>query len=475
MKTADELLALGQCNLPDLVDYCVALQEHLSSLTQQLAQNSQNSSKPPSSDGYQKPAPKSERKKSGKKSGGQPGHKGHTLKPVEKPDHTVVHKITLCPCGCGSDLSHRPVIRLERRQVFDLPPQKLDVTEHVVEVKVCPKSRNEVQAPWPEGVNAPVQYGVRFIGWLAYLSVQQLLPVERIGQMCEDLLGQGVSDATVQAAAHSTDQSLAPFKGAIVEHILQSDVANTDESGLRVNNKLHWLHVISTKLVTWYGVHAKRGLEAIAFFGILSTYQGILIHDCWASYLELCCKHGLCNGHILRELTFVYEELHQSWAGTFHKLLLDMKQTVTEHKDRNTTQLSSAELSLWRRRYRALIRKGRIANPLTVSPPGNKKRGRKKQTKPQNLLDRLEKHENWVLAFLHDFRIPFTNNLAEQDIRMIKVKQKVSGCFRTRSGAERFLSIRSYISTVRKNGLQVFPAIVSALNGSPFIPSVTVD
>jgi transposase len=345
MKTADELLALGWRNLPELVDYCVALQERLSSLAQQLAQNSRNSGKPPSLDGYQKPAPKSERKKSGKKSGGQPGHKGHTLKPVEKPDHTVVHKITLCPCGCGADLSRRPVIRLERRQVFDLPPQKLDVTEHVVEVKVCPESGNEVQAPWPEGVYAPVQYGVRFLGWLAYLSVQQLIPVERIGQMCEDLFGQGVSDATVQAAAHTTDKSLEPFKGAVVPHILKSSVAHADESGLRVNNKLHWLHVISTKLATWYGVHAKRGREAMASFGILPAYQGTLIHDCLPSYLDLRCKHGLCNGHILRELTFVYEELHQAWAGALHKLLLDMKQAVTEHQDRNMALSPEERLS----------------------------------------------------------------------------------------------------------------------------------
>lgn len=474
MKTAEELLALGRCDLHGLVSYTVILQGRLSALEEKDAQNSRNSSKPPSSDGYQKPAPKTQRKKSGKKSGGQPGHKGHTLEPVKNPDHTVVHKITLCPCGCGADLSRRPIVRVERRQVFDLPPQKLEVTEHVVEFKVCPRSGNEVHTPWPEGVDAPVQYGVRFIAWLAYLCVQQLLPVERIGQMCEDLFGQGVSDATVQAAVSKTDLSVAPFKAAAVNHILQAEVAHADESGSRVMGRLHWLHVVSTKLATWYGIHAKRGREAIASFGLLLAYKGTLVHDCWTSYLELSCSHGLCNGHILRELTFVHEELHQSWAGALHKLLLDMKQVVREHKDRKKT-LSPAEFSLWRRRYRVLIRKGRFANPQAASPPGHKKRGRKKQTKPQNLLDRLEKHEAWVLAFLRDFRIPFTNNLAEQDIRMIKVKQKVSGCFRTIEGAQRFLSVRSYISTVRKNGLQIFPSIVSALNGNPFMPPVTAN
>lgn len=472
MKTADELLALGRRHLPGLVDYCLSLQEQYHALAQTLAQNSRNSSKPPSSDGYQKPAPKSERTKSDKKTGGQPGHAGHTLKPVDKPDHANLIPVTLCPCGCGADLSRRPVLRLERRQVFDLPVQKLEVTEHITEVKLCPASGNEVQAPWPEGVNAPVQYGVRFLAWLAYLSVQQLLPVERIGQMCADLFGQRVSDATVQAAVHAAHEALTPFHDAVVEHIRQSPVANTDESGVRVNKKLHWLHVISTKFVTWYGVHAKRGREAIEAFGILLAYQGILIHDCWAPYLELLCKHGLCNAHILRELTFVHEQLHQPWAGELHRLLFNMNLDVDEHKTHNTN-LTQAELSLWHRRYRALLRKGRAANPTTASPLLPKKRGRKKQTKTQNLLNRLEKHETWVLAFLHDFRIPFTNNLAERDVRMIKVKQNISGSFRTLRGAESFLAIRSYISTVRKNGLPIFPAIVSALTGCPFIPSLS--
>lgn len=472
MKTAEELLALGRRDLLGLVGYTVTLQERLCALEEKDAQNSRNSSKPPSTDGYLKPAPKTQRKKSGKKSGGQPGHKGHTLKPVEKPDHTVLHKITLCPCGCGADLSRCRIVRLERRQVFDLPPQKLEVTEHVVEFKVCPRSGNEVHAPWPNGVDAPVQYGVQFIAWLAYLCAQQLLPVERIGQMCEDLFGQGVSDATVQTALYKADHALTPFKAAVVSHLLQAEIAHADESGSRVMGKLHWLHVVSTKLVTWYGIHAKRGREAIAAFGLLLAYKGTLIHDCWASYLELSCGHGLCNGHILRELTFVHEELQQAWAGALHNLLLEMKQAVNAHRDCNKT-LRPAQLSRFTRQYRALIREGRRANPKTAPPPGPKKRGRKKQTKPQNLLDRLEKHEAWVLAFLRDFRIPFTNNLAEQDIRMIKVKQKISGCFRTMEGAERFLAVRSYISTVRKNGVQIFPSIVSALNGKPFTPSAS--
>jgi len=474
MKTADELFFLGHHDLPGLVTYTVTLQERLRVLEEKDAKNSQNSSKPPSSDGYQKPAPKSLRQKSDKKSGGQQGHKGHTLEPVEKPDHTIVHKLTLCPCGCGADLSRRTVTRVERRQVFDLPPQKLEVTEHVVEFKICPRSGNEVHASWPKGVDAPAQYGSRIIAWFTYLCVQQLIPVERIGQMCQDLFGHGVSDATICSAVQKTDQSISPFKSSVVDHILQAPVAHADESGIRVKGKLQWLHVVSTKLVTWYGIHARRGREAITSFAFLLLFKGILIHDCWASYLELACDHGLCNSHILRELTFVYEELHQDWADALRKLLLDMKQAAADHKNQKKPH-TPTELSCWHRRYRTILRKGRMANPQTAPPPEQKKRGRKKQTKPQNLLDRLEKYEPWVLAFLHDFRVPFTNNLAEQDIRMIKVKQKISGCFRTMEGAQRFLAVRSYISTARKNGLQILPTIVDALNGYPFIPPPTVN
>lgn len=470
MKTAKELLLWGRRNLPGLVNYCLALQEQNTSLALRLAQNSQNSSKPPSSDGYQKPRPKTQRKKSGKKPGGQPGHEGQTLKQVENPDQSVLYKLSLCPCGCGTDLSRRPVIRLEKRQVFDLPPQKLYVIEHVAEIKICPQSGKEVHHPWPEGVTAPAQYSKRFLGWLAYLSVQQLLPLKRIGQMCADIFGRKVSDATVLAAVRSVDQSLVPFRDAILECLRQSPVAHADESGVIVNQKLHWLHVICTELATWYGLHTKRGGEAIDYFAILPDYQGTLIHDCWASYLDLLCKHGLCNSHILRELTFVHEELHQPWAEELHQLLLKMNLEVTEHKTRNTN-LTETKLLNWHNLYHAILKNGRLANPPSP-PPLLKKPGREKQTKPQNLLNRLEKHEAWILAFLHDFRIPFTNNLAEQDIRMIKVKQKISGSFRSPNSAESFLAVRSYISTSRKNDLQIFPAITAALDGKPFIPSI---
>jgi transposase len=465
MKTAADLHDWGQRDLDGLVAYCVTLQER-------LATTSRNSSKPPSHDGYVKPKPKSLRGKTGKKSGGQPGHPGATLEPVEKPDKIEVHPLSSCPCGCGSDLSEQPVLDYKSRQVFELPPQKLIVTEHRVEVKLCPISRELVHTPWPIGITAPVQYGSGFLAWLAYLNTQQFIPLARIDQMSFDLFGQHVSDDTILTAMKAIGQQLIPFSQAVKEQIMQEPVVNADESGLRVAGLLKWLHVLSTPTLTWYGVHCKRGKEALDFFAVLPGFPGRLVHDCWKTYLELPCFHALCVAHILRELIFIHEECDQAWAKTLADLLLDMNQKREEQKLLDS-YFTSERLNEWHQQYQEILRDGRAVNPPIIPiPNAPKKRGRKKQTKAQNLLDRLEKHEDWVLAFLNDFQIPFTNNQAEQDIRMIKVKQKISGTFRTFEGAELFATIRSYISTVRKQGRSIYQDLKAAISGNPFIPGV---
>lgn len=465
MKTAAELHDWGQRDLDGLVVYCLALQER-------LAVTSRNSSKPPSKDGLNKPKPKSLRGKTGKKSGGQPGHPGATLKPVEKPDHIEIHPLISCPCGCGGDLSKQPVLRHESRQVFELPPQKLVVTEHRVEVKRCPLSGELVHSPWPAGVTAPVQYGPDFLAWLTYLNIQQFIPLARIGQMSFDLFGQHVSEDTTLKAIKITGQQLDPFSQAIKELFLQESVVNADESGLRVANSLNWLHVLSTQTLTWYGVHPKRGREALNAFAILPNFMGRLVHDCWKTYLDLPCLHALCVAHLLRELIFIHEECGQVWAKTLADLLLDMNRKREEHK-LLTSCFPPERQEQWHRQYQEILREGRGGNPPVLTlPNAPKKRGRKKQTKAQNLLDRLENHEDWILAFLHDFQIPFTNNLAEQDVRMIKVKQNVSGSFRTFEGAQLFATIRSYISTVRKHGRSIFQNLKAAIAGNPFIPGL---
>lgn len=480
--TREQLMGIARSNPEALVDIILALQDQVQALQEQvhvlqnrvntleerLAQNSNNSSKPPSSDGYTKPNPRSLRKKSGRSSGGQTGHPGSTLSAVEKPDFVVIHTLTRCPCGCGSSLHHQPVLRYESRQVFDLPPQQLIVTEHRSEVKQCPRSGHEVSAAFPIGVSAPTQYGQRFNAWLVYLRTGQLIPLDRVCQITADLFGQCISEGTVQSAVNTTYDALDSFDRKVADILTQAPIAHADETGLRVAGKLHWLHVVSTRFLTWYGIHAKRGGKAIKDFALLPKFAGRLIHDCLQGYFQLDCAHGICNAHILRELIFIHDVLQQSWAGNMKNLLLRMHRSVIAQKNRDGPY-AAVQLVAWIAKYHAVLRRGFAHNPVRHSSRP-RRRGRPMRSKALNLLLRLKTHERSVLAFLHDSRVPFTNNQAEQDIRMVKVQQKISGSFRTFLGAQRFARIRAYLSTVRKNDRNVFSEIVAALSGKPFIP-----
>jgi transposase len=472
--TREELLPIARSNPEALVDIILALQEQVrilelrvEALEAQLAKNSGNSSKPPSSDGLSKPDPKSLRKKSGREPGGQSGHPGSTLPAEGQPDLIVVHPLALCPCGCGADIAGQPLVRHDKRQVFELPPQKLLVIEHQVEVKLCPNTGREVSAFFPGGVSAPVQYGPRFNAWLVYLRGQQLIPLERISQMSADLFGRPISQATIQSAVAAVYRGLAGFEAKVAELLIQAPIAHADETGLRVAGKLHWLHVVSSRTLTWYGVHRKRGSDALKHFALLTRFAGRLIHDCWQAYLDLDCAHGLCNAHLLRELTFLHEVLHQKWARRMADLLARMNRSLCARRDRAGPARQHAA---WTIKFRAILREGFAENPPEQSSMP-KRRGRPKRSKAQNLLLRLQKHEGSVLAFLNDPSVPFTNNQAEQDVRMMKVQQKISGAFRTLSGAQTFARIRAYLSTTRKHQRNVFEAIVAALADQPFMPS----
>lgn len=448
-------------------------------LRDQLAKNSRNSGKPPSSDGLKKPRTRSLREKTGRRSGGQKGHKGQTLEMVEQPDHVRTHQAVQCP-DCATDLRSVEPREVERRQVFDIPPVRVEVTEHQAEIKVCPHCGNQVKGDFPPDVAQPVQYGPRIKAQVSYLNNYQLIPWARTCELLGDFYGHTPAEALVLESNTAVVDGIEPSLDATWQQLIASDVVHFDESGLRVEGHLNWLHVASTNYLTYYGVHPKRGQDGMKALGVLPAFEGWAVHDCWQSYFAFDnCQHALCNAHILRDLLFIVEQYEQNWAEKMIKLLLDIKAEVLVASV-DQISLPLERLAHFERRYDELIAQGLAANPPPADPPpkacgeqGRTKRGRKKQSAPKNLLDRLQEHKPKVLAFMYDFRVPFDNNLAERDVRMVKIKQKVSGAFRTRPGAETFCAIRSYISTVRKHGLNVIDAIHDALTGSPFVPCTT--
>jgi transposase len=477
--TREELLGLVKTAPEGVVDLVLAVQEQVRllqgqvselrwevrELRERLALNSRNSNKPPGSDGLSKPtaAPKSLREKSGRKRGGQPGHPGSTLAQVEKPDHVVTHRIHTCRCGAcaGVSLEGEPIIGYEKRQVFDLPPIALEVTEHQAEIKRCPHSGREVRALFPDEANAPAQYGPRFRGLFVYFNQQQLLPFDRLGQICFDLFGQPLSRATLQAANQSAYVELESFETQVKSALLDSPVLHVDESGLRVEGKLQWVHSASTKELTFYSVHPRRGTEAMKAADLLPKFEAWIVHDFWAPYFQYDCVHALCNQHLLRELKFLFEEQKQPWAGKMMKLLREFHAL-----SKKEPEMDDALIEKCHRRYRALLKKARLLHPRRAE---GDKRG--KQSKACNLLDRLEDYEHCIMAFLSSPEVPFTNNQAEQDIRMVKLKQKISGSFRTFKGAQIFARIRGFFSTARKQGRNLLESITETIQGTPFLPA----
>lgn len=466
-----DLTARLQSSEQRVLDLTARLQvseQRVKELEDRLATDSRNSSKPPSSDAFQKPTPKSLRQKSGRPSGGQRGHKGHTLQRVAKPDRFERHPVERCR-GCGRTLAKRPVERLETRQVYDLPVMRPVVTEHQAEVKTC-SCGYTTKAPFPEGVHAPVQYGPQVKGLAVYLNQYQFLPSGRTCELLADVWGCPMSEGTLANIIHECRKNLrGPVQG-IKEHITKASTVHFDETGLRVEKNLWWLHSASTKDATYYNVHTRRGTQAHEGIGILPNFAGRAVHDAYASYLGYDCPHALCNAHHLRELTFVAEQLHQPWAGGMKQLLQDIYKAVEQAKLSGAARLTKARTKRFTNRYQTILNEGYAVNPLPA-PPAQIRRGRPKKTKARNLLERLDHHREQTLAFMHDFNVPFDNNLAERDIRMMKVQQKISGLFRTRIGAKNFCRIRSYISTARKNAIGAFEAIARVFTGNPFILS----
>jgi transposase len=445
--------------------------EALQALQARLAKDSRNSSKPPSSDGLGKVKRTESLRKSGDKpNGGQPGHDGHTLKASDHPDRVETHEAATC-AHCQASLAGIEAAGYEERQVFDIPAIRIEVTAHRAEVKICPACGAKSRGDFPAGVTQAVQYGAAVKTWASYFTNEHHIPVERTGQIFDDLVHQPVSDATVLKASEELSVCILPSTEAVKEHLRASEVLHADESGLRVEGKLHWLHVASTDKLTDYEVHAKRGREAMDDAGILGDFRGTSVHDHWKPYFKYDeCHHALCNAHHLRELQFIDKQYQQPWANDMAKLLLEIKAAVAE-TPAPAVSLSLPQLEAFEQRYDEVVKAGIEANPLAALAPEVKKRGRRKQPPPLNLAIRLRDFKGQVLAFMSDFRVPFDNNQGERDIRMVKVKQKVSGGFRTLEGAKRFGRIRGYISTARKNSKNVFEAIQDAFDGNPFIPS----
>lgn len=431
------------------------LQAEIQALKDQLSKNSSNSSKPPSSDSPFTERLKARRKQSLRKPGGQEGHEGRTLKMVAEPTHTEVHRLDSCT-QCGHCLKEMGIVGHERRQVFDIPPIDMEVSEHQAEMKHCPSCDSVVVADFPADVSSSVQYGPNLKSLLTYWQNYQMLPYARTVEMVRDLTGHTLSAGTLHNTQTKVYNALEDFEQELKELLSKEDLAHFDETGMRISSDLVWVHLCTTPTHAHFATHAKRGHEAMTAIGILPHFQGTAVHDFWKSYFSFGCDHAACNAHLLRELKFIEERYGQDWAANMAGLLIRIKRAVEKAKENGKTQLAKNLRSRFHNQYEKLLQEGFDRNP---KPPPTGKRGRTKKSKPLNLLERFDDWESAVLRFMDDFEVPFDNNLAERNLRMLKVKLKVSGCFRSQKGAEYFMRIRSFILTARMQGLAAFQAL----------------
>ena len=470
--TIEERLAAAEARIADLEALLAQQSAYIRELEGRAAKDSHNSSKPPSSDGLRRKT-KSLRQPSGKKPGGQLGHRGETLRLQAAPDAVVEHRPAVCG-QCQAPLSDVPgaeVVLRERRQVHDLPPVRLVVTEHQALHVRCPACHAVSVGAFPAEAPSRAQYGPHLRALAVYLSEEQVGPLGRVQALLSDVfsvqLGRGTLVRWIQQAA----AVLAPVEEQIKAALRQAPVLHVDETGVRRGGRLAWAHVASTPHVTHFAVHAQRGNAATDAIGILPGFRGVSVHDGWASYQRYAgCRHALCNVHHLRELTFLEEEEHQAWAKDLKELLLAMRTAAEQARTQGWAQVPEMPRLALHRQYRAVLAAGRAANPPPERARRPGQRGRRAQSPTRNLLDRLTLHEDQVLAFLDDLAIPFDNNQAERDLRGFKIQQKISGCFRSDPGALAYARIRGYLATMRKQGRALLAALETVFTGQPLAP-----
>jgi transposase len=444
------------------------LEAEIAELRRQLGQNWQNSSKPPSTDSpFTKPAPKSLRRKSGRKPGGQPGHPGSTLTLVADPNERLRHEPGQC-AGCGADLVAAPEVGMERRQVFDLPPMTVRVTEHQLIARRCSCGTTTRGAP-PAGVTAPVQYGPRITAIILYLYVGQFMSKKRTAQALAELFGTPVSEGTVATMTTRAADGLDGFLDQVKDRIVESETAGFDETGLRVAGKLHWVHCARTGRYTLITCHTKRGREGIDDMGVLGRFRGVAVHDAWAPYdTYIESEHQLCCAHALRELQGVADtappDAQWCWATQVSDALVAMQHLAADAITTGADRIDPDALAEQVRRYRSAAQIG-----LTETAARSDKPMQKHNALARRLLDRQDNY----LRFTTGRPIPADNNGSERDIRMIKLRQKVSGCLRTLTGAKQFCAIRSYLSTAAKHGRNFFDTLVMLAEGQPWLPATT--
>jgi transposase len=454
----EALVVALQAQVSEQQTQIAALQTRNAELERRLGLNSGNSGKPPSSDGLKKKPARtsSPRERSGKKPGGQQGHPGKTLSRTENPDATIDHFPETCS-GCGGALTGATATGHTTRQVFDLPePQPLIVTEHRAHTCFCGRCGTETRAAFPDDVTAPVQYGARLAAVVVYLLHYQLLPEKRLAALMVDLFGVHLVTATIAGMSRSCAARLQGFAAAVRDHVAAAPVKHMDETGFRIGGKTQWLHIASTIWVTFYRVSPKRG-------SLLENVLGIVVHDHWKPYYTLKgVLHALCNAHHLRELQALVEIEKEDWARKMQRLLRRACHAANLAREQGVT-LSPGFIALIERCYDAILAEGfafHEVQPALIST-ALKRRGRVPRRTGHNLLLRLRVRKVDVLRFLSDPTVPFTNNLAERDGRMMKLRQKISGGFRSVDGAEDFAVIRSLLSTAKKQGWDILQALAS--------------